>query len=105
MSGDGGRQIPAPVVATAEGWKSLQQAPLRPIRKLPEMAPRTAADLPTCSPRLQRVSRTHYATHTQRVADPTRLLTLTIRFTCANVELAAPPCGRANCSLGNLSSP
>jgi hypothetical protein len=45
-----GRQIPAPVVATAEGWKSLQQAPLRPIRKLPEMAPRTAADLPTCSP-------------------------------------------------------
>jgi hypothetical protein len=66
MSGDGGRQIPAPVVATADGWKSLQQAPLRPIRKLPEMAPRTAADLPTCSPRLQRVSRTHYATHTTR---------------------------------------
>jgi hypothetical protein len=69
--------------------------------KWPRGPPQTSPHAhPVCSG-----SHAHTTQHTQRVADPTRLLTLTIRFTCANVELAAPPCGRANCSLGNLSSP
>jgi hypothetical protein len=46
------------------GWKSLQQAPLRPLRTLPEMATRAAADLPTCSPPFA-AGLTLYATHTQ----------------------------------------
>ncbi len=50
-----------------------------------------------------RLRRVRYAT--PRVADPTRLLTLTIRDLFANVESAAPPARTVKVLEGNSSLP
>ena len=72
------RQVAAPVLCKS-GWDGKACSKHRcgqyaNYLKWPHGPPQTS---PHAHPRLQRVSL--YATHT-RVADPTRLLTLTIRF-------------------------